>query len=90
MRATLSRVAIVVLAGAMSLVSLNAVRRELRGKPHARAFADSASATFGGHLMPGSIVYTTAEIVIGELEDVTFAREPNSTFGYQELAPRTR
>lgn len=52
--------------------------------------ADSTGATFGGHLMPGSAVYTTAEIVLGEMRDVRFDREPDSTFGYKELVPRRR
>ena len=54
------------------------------------AFADSTGASFGGHLMDGTRIYTTAEIVLGELADVTFAREPDSTYGYRELAPRPR
>jgi len=31
--------------------------------------------TFGGHLLPGNIVYTTAEVVVAELDDVVFSRE---------------
>lgn len=54
------------------------------------AFADSTGATFGGHLMDGTRIYTTAEIVLGELDHVTFAREPDSTYGYRELVPRPR
>lgn len=53
-------------------------------------FADSTGAAFGGHLMDGSIVYTTAEIVLGELEDAAFGREPDSTYGYRELVIRRR
>jgi predicted DNA-binding protein with PD1-like motif len=53
-------------------------------------FADSTGATFGGHLMDGSLVYTTAEIVIGELDRATFAREVDSTYGYRELSVRRR
>ena len=47
-------------------------------------------ATFGGHLMEGTTIYTTAEIVLGELADVTFSREPDSTYGYRELVPSRR
>ena len=54
------------------------------------AFSDSTGATFGGHLMDGTRIYTTAEIVLGELADVRFAREPDSTYGYRELVPRPR
>jgi hypothetical protein len=54
------------------------------------AFADSTGAAFGGHLMTGTLVYTTAEIVLGELDDVAYAREADSTYGYRELVPRRR
>ena len=35
--------------------------------------------------MSGNIIYTTAEIVIGELKGLDFKRELDSTFGYKEL-----
>jgi predicted DNA-binding protein with PD1-like motif len=54
------------------------------------SFADSTGASFGGHLMDGSIVYTTAEIVIGEMTGTAFARETDPTFGWRELAVRRR
>ena len=54
------------------------------------SFADSTGATFGGHLMDGSIVYTTAEIVIGEISRAAFARETDPTYGWKELAVRRR
>lgn len=54
------------------------------------SLADSTGATFGGHLMTGSLIYTTAEIVLAELPDITLAREPDSTFGYRELVPKPR
>lgn len=41
-------------------------------------------------LMSGSEVYTAAEIILGELRDVTFSRDPDSTYGYRELVPRRR
>jgi uncharacterized protein len=47
--------------------------------------ADSTGRTLGGHLLDGCKVYTTAEIVLGILPDVTFVREPDPTFGYREL-----
>ncbi len=52
--------------------------------------ADSTGATIGGHLLDGNLVYTTAEIVIGELTNVEFDREIDSTYGYQELAVKRR
>ncbi|WP_094123015.1 PPC domain-containing DNA-binding protein [Hymenobacter lapidarius] len=47
--------------------------------------ADSTGRTIGGHLLDGCRVYTTAEIVLGELPALEFRREPDPTFGYQEL-----
>ncbi|SNR44335.1 PPC domain-containing DNA-binding protein [Hymenobacter mucosus] len=47
--------------------------------------ADSTGRTIGGHLLDGNIVYTTAEIVVGELPEFDFKRETDATFGYQEL-----
>ena len=52
------------------------------------AVADSTGRTIGGHLLDGCRVYTTAEIVLGELPDLEFRRETDATFGYQELVVR--
>ena len=52
------------------------------------AVADSTGRTIGGHLLDGCRVYTTAEIVLGELPQLEFRREPDATFGYQELVVR--
>ena len=49
------------------------------------AVADSTGRTFGGHLLAGCLIYTTAEIVVGELPTLEFARETDPTFGYKEL-----
>lgn len=48
--------------------------------------ADGAGKMTGGHLMAGSEVYTTAEIVIGVLEEWEFSRELDERTGYEELA----
>jgi len=54
------------------------------------SLADSTGATFGGHLMDGSLVYTTAEIVVGELDHARFDRTVDSTYGYRELDVKRR
>jgi predicted DNA-binding protein with PD1-like motif len=51
--------------------------------------SDSTGRTIGGHLLDGCRVYTTAEIVLGELPALAFTREIDPTFGYRELAVRT-
>lgn len=50
------------------------------------SFAREDMSVFGGHLLTGCLVNTTAEIVISSLEDVTFSREPDEHTGYDELA----
>ncbi|MBO2012461.1 PPC domain-containing DNA-binding protein [Hymenobacter negativus] len=52
------------------------------------AVSDSTGRTIGGHLLDGCRVYTTAEIVLGELPQLEFRREKDDTFGYQELVVR--
>ncbi len=54
------------------------------------AVSDSTGRTTGGHLMPGNLIYTTAELVIGILPDVVYTREPDPTFGYRELVIRQK
>lgn len=49
------------------------------------SISDSTGKTIGGHLKEGSIIYTTAEIVIGIMPDVEFIRETDDTYGYKEL-----
>lgn len=46
---------------------------------------DGEGRAFGGHLLPGSAVYTTAEIVLLLLDDLSFARMPCPASGYDEL-----
>jgi uncharacterized protein len=49
------------------------------------AIADSTGQTFGAHLLEGCTIYTTAEIVIGLLPDVSFLRTVDVQTGYPEL-----
>lgn len=50
------------------------------------AISDGDGATSGGHLVSGCKVYTTAEIVIAEFEDVIYKRELlENDSGYEEL-----
>lgn len=50
--------------------------------------ADGAGRAFGGHLMAGSRVYTTAEIVVAILDGLAFSRAPCPRSGYDELVVR--
>jgi predicted DNA-binding protein with PD1-like motif len=49
------------------------------------AIADSSGAVIGGHLGAGSLVRTTAELVIGLLPEWRFSRELDPATGYPEL-----
>ena len=49
------------------------------------AVADSSGAVLGGHLCAGSLVRTTAELVIGLLPEWRFSRELDPATGYPEL-----
>lgn len=47
--------------------------------------SDEHGKTIGGHLAPGCMVYTTAEIVILAFDDVIYKREFAEDSGYDEL-----
>ncbi len=50
------------------------------------AISNGDGATIGGHLVSGCKVYTTAEIVIAEFEDLVYKRELlENDSGYEEL-----
>ena len=49
------------------------------------SISDKDGKTIGGHLSEGSIIYTTAEIIIAEAESFTFTRERDEETTYQEL-----
>ncbi|WJS83401.1 PPC domain-containing DNA-binding protein [Paracoccus sp. TOH] len=50
--------------------------------------ADAEGRAFGGHLLPGCEIYTTAEIVVLILDDLGFARAPCPLSGHDELIVR--
>jgi predicted DNA-binding protein with PD1-like motif len=54
------------------------------------SFSDSTGKTTGGHLQDGCIIYTTAEIVIGESNELLFTREKDGTTPWEELQVKRR
>ncbi len=55
------------------------------------ALADAQGRVVGGHVAPGCIVRTTAEILVAFLPDHEFSREPDlAGSGYRELVVRPR
>lgn len=49
------------------------------------SMADSKGHSYGGHLLEGCLVNTTAEIAIGELNSMEFSRKYDKHTGYNEL-----
>ena len=52
------------------------------------ALSDGTGAMIGGHFQDGSLIYTTAEIVLGQAPDLRFSREYCADSGYDELVIR--
>jgi uncharacterized protein len=75
----------IVYDGKFEIVSLTGVMSRW-GSHYHMAIADSAGQTIGGHLMRGSLIYTTAEIIIGILPQFSFRRELDEATGYRELS----
>jgi uncharacterized protein len=49
------------------------------------SISDSAGRMIGGHLLKDNLVYTTAEIIIGEHKGLIFTREKDGTTPWKEL-----
>ncbi len=54
------------------------------------AISTANGQVLGGHVAPGCIVLTTAEVLLALLPDWQFTREPDSLTGYDELVIRSR
>lgn len=74
------------LNGHFEIVSLVGTFAEHSGEHIHLSVSDGLGHTVGGHMLGGNKIYTTAEIVLGALEDVKFEREHDPTYGYNELA----
>jgi predicted DNA-binding protein with PD1-like motif len=57
------------------------------GKHLHMSVSDAKGNVFGGHLVSGRI-FTTLELVLGTIQNVTFDRETDSSTGYKELVVR--
>ncbi|MCB9111652.1 MAG: DNA-binding protein [Anaerolineales bacterium] len=74
----------VTMEGHFEIVSLTGVFSVHGGHYHI-AISDGEGRTYGAHLMDGSEVYTTAEIVLASLNDQRFLRVLDPQTGYPEL-----
>ena len=72
-------------AGPLEIISLTGTIASFGGSHLHIAVANSKGQVIGGHLKEGSLVRTTAEIVIGVLEGYAFHREIDPDTGYAEL-----
>lgn len=66
------------------IVSLNGTASRTRCHLHLALSREDLS-TIGGHMMPGCIVNTTCELVLGVLEHMRFNVEQDVQTGYDEL-----
>ena len=73
-----------VLKGRFEIVSLTGTLSETGSHLHI-SVSDEKGQTTGGHLKEGTVVYTTAEIVIGILNEYQFDRIFDPASGYKEL-----
>eukprot|EP01106_Pelomyxa_sp_JSP_P002463 TRINITY_DN1373_c0_g1_i2.p1 TRINITY_DN1373_c0_g1~~TRINITY_DN1373_c0_g1_i2.p1 ORF type:complete len:120 (-),score=13.51 TRINITY_DN1373_c0_g1_i2:59-418(-) len=73
------------LMGPFEIVSLTGTLTSAGGQHLHISLSDGTGITVGGHLMIGTLVYTTAEIILGEALDLTFSRQPDPVTTYNEL-----
>ena len=77
------------LTGAFEIIALSGMLDAEGGHFHL-SIADARGMMRGGHVMPGCIVRTTCELVVGDLDSVVFQRKPCSLSGYSELVISSR
>lgn len=76
-----------VLAEALELITLSGTLSADGAHLHA-SVADAQGNVRGGHVMPGCIVRTTAEIVLAPLPGWEFTRAQDAQTGFKELVVR--
>lgn len=76
-----------VLGEALELITLSGTLSPDGAHLHA-SVADAQGNMRGGHVMPGCIVRTTAEIVLAPLPGWEFTRAQDAQTGFKELVPR--
>jgi len=72
------------LTGHFEIVSLTGTL-SVHGSHYHISIADEKGQVYGAHLMEGCKVYTTAEIVIGVIDGVSYQRTMCEESGYPEL-----
>jgi predicted DNA-binding protein with PD1-like motif len=75
------------LTGDMEILSLSGTVASRASHLH-MALSTATGEVLGGHVAPGCIVRTTAEVLLALLPEWEFAREPDAATGYDELVVR--
>jgi len=75
--------------GALEILSLSGTLSPSGVHLHL-SVGDANAAVFGGHLLPGCRIRTTAEIVLVALPGLTFRRQHDARTGWRELTIRPR
>jgi len=75
-----------VFEGKFEVVSLSGTISASGGHHLHMSISDAECHVYGGHVMPGCLVRTTLEVVLGEIEGVEFARPMDLRTGYDELS----
>lgn len=70
--------------GPLELISLSGTLSRHGMHLHG-AIADAQGRVYGGHIMPGCLIRTTAEIAIANLPHLRLHRQPDPVTGYLEL-----
>ncbi len=73
------------LTGHFEIVSLSGTLGSTSGSHLHLSVSDNTGKTLGGHLMDGSVIFTTLEISIGAMTDLEFKREVDPVTTYKEL-----
>ena len=79
------------LTGSMEILTLSgtvAVDGDKTASHMHMAVSTDTGQVVGGHVAPGCIVLTTAEVLLALLPDWQFTREPDAQTGYDELVIR--
>ncbi len=77
------------IAGPLEILSLSGTLSRSGVHLHL-AVADADATAYGGHLLHGCSIYTTAELVLLELPGARFSRQRDAETGWRELLIRRR
>jgi len=76
--------------GHFEIVSLVGTFNESSSHLHA-SVSNEKGETFGGHLLSGNVIYTTAEVVVAEVPELIFTREKDvEGSGWDELVVKKK